>query len=515
MFDQGDAGPSRRPKIKLPQPAKFSGEGDDLKPDKLKRWFREVKRYLSKHDVNNDTEDVVDYYGAFTEERAHNAYLTLLDEYDEVSPTLEQFKTRFKRLFGALTKTDDLYQKWQKVQQTTGGNPARISKIAGELADLKRALPQDSISDYVQRQHFLDAMDPRQRQNVEPQIREAHTWDQIVQLAERYDTTMYKTGAYRGKGGNQNTGSRMQAPKRQFNNDVTNRTLAKGKGKGKVPAKRKPTQKNQKPTKAEMDRRKAEGACFYCGEKGHMANESPKKEVNSNHVRLSEETDSSEAEYEAESDETEDLDGENSIITFKTTVGHPKNEKKPLQALEFTIMVNGKPARALADTGTIGGTRLTNHFVTTNNIPYKPRKNPVNLKIAVKGSRSTGNYSVIVDFEIGKMKVRNVEMMISPVLDYDILLSMDDLTRMGPVIDCQKNSIYFPKYKVRVHCNGNSAHQRSTMTMAQEAPDFPAMFPEVFVKGLPEDMPPVRKILHRITLKNLTKLLKTPFFKAP
>ena len=120
-----------------------------------------------------------------------------------------------------------------------------------------------------------------------------------------------------------------------------------------------------------------------------------------------------------------------------------------------------------------------------------------------------------MDVEIGKMKVRNVEMMITPVSDYDILLSMDDLTRMGAVIDCQKNSIYFPKYKVRVHCNGNSVHQRSAMTRAQEVPDFPAMFPEVFVKELLEDMPPVRKILHRITLKNPTKLLKTPTFNAP
>ena len=111
MSAPGDAGPSRRPKIKLSQPAKFSGEGDDLKPDKLKRWFWEVKKYLSKHDVNDDIEDVVDYYGAFTEERAHNAYLILLDEYDEVSPTLEQFITRFKQLFEASTNTNDLYQK--------------------------------------------------------------------------------------------------------------------------------------------------------------------------------------------------------------------------------------------------------------------------------------------------------------------------------------------------------------------------------------------------------------------
>ena len=155
----------------------------------------------------------MDYYDAFSEERAHNAYLTLLEEYDEVSPTIEQFKTRFKQLFEAATNTDYLYQKWQKVQQTTGGNPACISKIAGELADLMGALPQDSISDYAQRQPFLNAMDPRLRQNVEPQIGEADTWHQIVQLAKRYDATIYKTGAYKGKGGNQNTGNKTQTPK--------------------------------------------------------------------------------------------------------------------------------------------------------------------------------------------------------------------------------------------------------------------------------------------------------------
>ena len=376
MSAQGDAGPSKRPKIKLPQPAKFSGQGDNPKPDKLKGWFWEVRKYLSKPDGKDDKEDVVDYYCAFIEERAHKAYRTLLEEYDQVSPTLEQFKTRFKQLFEASTNTDDLYQKWQKVQQTTGGNPARISKIAGELADLKGALSRDSISDYAHRQRFLDAMDQRLCQNVEPQIRENNTWDHIVQLAERYHATMDKTRSYKGKGGNQNTGNKMQTPKRHDNNNITNTTPAKGKGKGKAPAKRKPAQENQKASKAEMDQRKTKAACFYCGEMGHMANKCSKKEVKSNHVRLSEETDSREGEYEAESDETEDLDGENSIITFKTTVEQPKNEKKPFQVLEFTTMVNSKPARALADTGTIGGTLLSNRFVTTNNIPYKPGKKP-------------------------------------------------------------------------------------------------------------------------------------------
>jgi len=92
---------------------------------------------------------------------------------------------------------------------------------------------------------------------------------------------------------------------------------------------------------------------------------------------------------------------------------------------------------------------------------------------------------------------------------------MDDLLRLGAVIDCQKNSIYFPKYKVRVTCDGKSRESRSAMTKPQEVPDFLAMFPLVFVKEVPQELPPVRRMMHRISLMDLTKLLKTPTFKSP
>jgi len=259
-----------------------------------------------------------------------------------------------------------------------------------------------------------------------------------------------------------------------------------------------------------MDRRKAEGACFYCGESGHMANECPKKEVKTNHIRLSEDSPhSSEGEYEPQTDSTEDLAGSGSVRTYKTTVGTPKD--RPFQALEFTININGKPTRALADTGTIGGTLISNKFVTTHNIPYRGRKNPVTLKMAVKGLRSTSNFSVEVMIKLGKMKVNTkVPMLLTPVSDYDILISMDDVIRLEAVIDCQKNTIYFSKYKVRVTCDGKSRDSRSPMTKPQEVPDFLAMFPKVFVKEVPEELHPVRKIMHRISLIDPTKLLKTP-----
>ena len=86
-----------------------------------------------------------------------------------------------------------------------------------------------------------------------------------------------------------------------------------------------------------------------------------------------------------------------------------------------------------------------------------------------------------------------------PPLDYDILISIDDLIRLGAVIDCQNKTIYFSKYKVRVTCDRKSRESRSARTKPQEVPDFLAMFPKVFVKEVPEELPLVRKIMHRIS----------------
>jgi len=296
-------------------------------------------------------------------------------------------------------------------------------------------------------------MASRLRSNVEPQLRLQDTRDQMVAVAERYDATMYRTGSYKGSDRSQASSSKPDTLKKENTYCKSSSTsMPRNIGKGKAPAQKRTYTKSNKPSKAEMDDCKAEGACFYCGESGHMANECPKKEVKTNHVRLSEESpDDREGESEPDTGSTEELDGSGSIRTYKTTVGTPKD--RPFQALEFTININGKPVRALADTGTIGGTLISNIFVTTYNIPYIARKNPVTLKMPVKGSRSTSNFSVEVMIQLAKMKVDKVPMLVTPVSDYDILISMDDVIRLGAVIDCQNNSIYFAKYKVTVTCD--------------------------------------------------------------
>ena len=129
--------------------------------------------------------------------------------------------------------------------------------------DRKGCLPVGSISDYAQNQRFLDPMDSRLWRNVEHQFRPKDTWDQIVAVAECYDATMYRTGGYEGSDGSQASSSKTHTPKkdhtyRKPSTTSTRRTT----GKGKLPAKKRTYTKSNKPSKAEMDRHKAEGACF-------------------------------------------------------------------------------------------------------------------------------------------------------------------------------------------------------------------------------------------------------------
>jgi len=87
-------------------------------------------------------------------------------------------------------------------------------KIAGELADLKGSLPPGSISDYAQKQRFLDEIDSRLHRNVEPQLRPEDTWDQMVAVAECYDATMYRTGGCKGSDRRQASSSKTQTRKK-------------------------------------------------------------------------------------------------------------------------------------------------------------------------------------------------------------------------------------------------------------------------------------------------------------
>jgi len=256
-----EPGPARLPLPKIPKPHMFSGEGEDLKSDKHKRWLRTVKKYLARSGLNNDSPGVADNYGAYTEGKANNTYQTLDREVEDLN--LAQLTQRLQQLFEASTNSDDTYYKWQNVRQTAGGQPAHITRRAGELADIKGSLRVGSISGYAQKQRYLDAMDSRLHRNVELQLRPEDTWDQMVAVEERYDATMYTTGSYKDSDRSQASSSKTHTPKKEnsYQKPFTTST-PRSIGKRKAPVKKRIYTKSTKASKAEMDRRKAEGVCF-------------------------------------------------------------------------------------------------------------------------------------------------------------------------------------------------------------------------------------------------------------
>ena len=95
-----DPGPARLPPPKPPKPPFFSGEGQDLKPDKLKRWRRTVKKYLARSGLNDDTPGVADYYGFYTEGKANNAFQTIDTEEENLTlPRLTPLSAAIRSLY--------------------------------------------------------------------------------------------------------------------------------------------------------------------------------------------------------------------------------------------------------------------------------------------------------------------------------------------------------------------------------------------------------------------------------
>ena len=113
-----DLGPARPPPPKLPELPKFSGEDQVLKPNKLQRWFKTTRKCLAKSGITDNTPDVADWYGMYTEGAAQSAFQTLDDEQENL--TLDQLKACFRQLLEASTNPDNTYHKWQNIRQTSG-----------------------------------------------------------------------------------------------------------------------------------------------------------------------------------------------------------------------------------------------------------------------------------------------------------------------------------------------------------------------------------------------------------
>ena len=181
--------------IKVPSPKKFTGEGEDLKPEAFDRWYNSVQLYLRLHKVSQNADGSGNYWILYTEGRAQEAAFQAAELFGE-DITRDLLITYLRERFQSSKFKDDTYQKFHSIRQQWNGQVQKISVIATDLLMHRSRLPEDTISDYAFIQQFFTSMHPRLRQDVEVQYTGEEDINTVIATAERIDSIHRRTGAY-------------------------------------------------------------------------------------------------------------------------------------------------------------------------------------------------------------------------------------------------------------------------------------------------------------------------------
>jgi len=405
--------------------------------------------------------------------------------------TRDQLGGHLRDLFISTRQKEKLFEKFNAVQQVTKeGKVRRVTEVIVKLKMYQNRQSEEVITDYIFFQRLYNSMHAKLRQQAELIYDEDDIFKQLIKDVERIDAVLRDTGVYKNE--KREYSSRGSKPKDGH----------KSKGKS---AKRY--------NKQHKDDRKAEPSCYSCIGKGHMSKECPSKkdDKKGEGKAMEKEARSNHVEYEQYSMDEVYIHATEieSYATAQTT--SPAN-LKPHGSLEGTINLNGKEAKVLFDTGTIGANIVSAHFVTTHGIQFIETAKYTKIHMAMNGSRSESQKECSVEILVGRMRVPNTEMIFGNLAKYDALVGMPFLMQQQASIDCHKLTLEFPKYRVSINCTPTSDYVRAAVASRQEIVD---QNEDVFPESIPEGLPPLRKINHRFRLKPGIEVRILPTYSVP
>ena len=300
------------------------------------------------------------------------------------------------------------------------------------------SLPSGMISDYSAKQRLLDTLDIKLKRDVKPHITSDTSFDQLVKIAEKRDVIAHSTEFYEDRNLPSNavsnaviplrprdTRNNHPAPSQQYSNDTSQHTPL---------------------SPQEKERRKREEACYYCGKKGHYANDCGRKKEKQNQYRNRENGRRGGTESRGRPHRSYHTQEESDhTIEVTNTTNHVGPSGSGTRALEAYIIVNGHKAKALFHTGTMGDNPISGKFVSTFQIPTQDLDTHISLKMAVKASSSTINYKLQPLIQVGNKTGDNTDALVGSIDNYHIFLGMLYLTAHNAIIDCGNAIITFPK----------------------------------------------------------------------
>jgi len=275
-------------------------------------------------------------------------------------------------------------------------------------------------------------------------------------------------------------------------------------------AEHKPKKKfNKDGNSAKKKEQRKKGACFTCGGEGHMAKDCPSKK-DKGKVKVKKEASSN-----LTTELREYYDVYINTLEFESYAATKTTRPTTIKAhhaLEGTMFINGKEAKVLFDTSTIGAYLISAAFVTTHSIPCIEMKEPTNILMTMKGSRSESHKECTVDLAVGKLQTKGNKMLVGNLARYDALLGMLFLKQQGATIECGGLAIDFPKFGIRINCTPTSGHITAAVVTTE---DVIGQHPEVSPEVIPEGLPPLRKINHEIRLMPGKELRNLPTYSIP
>ena len=125
---------------------------------------------------------------------------------------------------------------------------------------------------------------------------------------------------------------------------------------------------------------------------------------------------------------------------------------EPLAHMTARLKIGQKLAKTLLDKGTIGTNLMSLNWAQSNGIKTKKTDNPIEIRMAIKNSKTTANFSAKEDVDIGNGKQISCKFLLIPVGSYDVILAMPFIIKTDATLRPGKGTATFGNSQTTISC---------------------------------------------------------------